>query len=189
MAELTAPPDARGGVNALDDRNGELKRATSSADRAGATGGTIRNLLWVAISALLLSLVFGGYVLMMILLASSQVEPEKVRETQTAFIVYAKLIFLKGLWPQLAVTFCLFGLLQAFANLLARGWRYWTGGVVFSAMAAAALIILTLLTSDAMALPAVKLRGTGDFLSILFEMTTGLSLAIIVSRWLVSRRA
>lgn len=184
MAELTAPPVARDGVNALDDRNGELGRAPSSADRGG-----VRNLLWVATSALLLSLVFGGYVLLMILLASSQVEPEKVRQTQTAFIVYGKLIFLKGLWPQLAVTFCLFGLLQAFADLLARGWRYWTGGVVFSAMAAAALVILTLLTSDAMALPAVKLRGTGDFLSILFEMTAGVSLAVIVSRRLVNRRA
>ena len=173
----------------MDDGNKELRSAQASADRAGATGWAVRNLLWVATSALLLSLVFGGYVLLVVLLASSQVEPENIRQTQTAFIVYAKLIFLKGLWPQLAVTFCLFGLLQTFADLLARGWRYWTGGVVFSAMAAAALVIPTLLTSDAMALPAVKLRGAGDFLSILFEMAAGVSLAVIVSRWLVNRRA
>ena len=138
MAELPALPVARGGVNALDDGNKELGRAPASADRAGATGWAVRNLLWLATSALLLSLVFGGYVLLVVLLASSQVEPENIHQTQTAFIVYAKLIFLKGLWPQLAVTFCLFGLLQTFADLLARGWRYWTGGVVFSAMAAAA---------------------------------------------------
>ena len=173
----------------MDDGNQEQARAPASANRAGATGWAVRNLLWVATSALLLSLVFGSYVLMATLLASSQVEPENIRETQTAFIVYARLIFLKGLWPQLAVSFCLFGLLQTFGNLLARGWRYWTAGVVFSAMAAAALVIPTLLTSDAMALPAVKLRGAGDFLSILFEMTAGVSLAVIVSRWLLERRA
>ena len=172
----------------MDDRNKGLGKASASADRANANGWAFRNLLWIGTSVLLLTLVFGAYVLLVTLLASSQAEPEKDRQTQTAFILYAKLIFLKGLWPQLALTFCLFGLLQTFANLLARDWRYWAGGIALSAIVAAAIIIPTLLTSNAMALPALKLRGAGDFLSILFEMAAGVSVAVIVSRWLVRQR-
>jgi hypothetical protein len=106
---------------------------------------------------------FLAYVFAFALLAAG----ESVRETQTALMIYARTVLIKGLLPQLLLTLA----------LLALALRFFRGrttlAVIACALVAGLGVAAALLPLDLPRLPAVKYKGAWNFTATVLEMTAG----------------
>jgi hypothetical protein len=147
----------------------------------------VSGLVWWASASLLLCVGFLALVYAASLAAVARSEPEAVRQTQLSLVIYARVVLVKGLLPQLLVTLGLFALLDRACALSARGRRGVVAGVVGAAAAASLLVAPTLLPLALPALPSVSYRGPGNFLRTCAEMTAAVALAALVPRLLLAR--
>jgi len=135
------------------------------------------------LSALLLTAGFLGSVF----LATLWIDPASTRETQIALAIYARVVLVKGLLPQLALALLLGAVLGRVPRLAGRGGR----ALLRAALAAglAALVVApTLMPLDLPTLPAVKFRGPGNFAATVLEMSAAVALALVLPEWWLGRR-
>ena len=142
-------------------------------------------LLWGLSSALLLT--FGFLALMYVVnrLAQAQTDPATVRQTQLALVIYARVVLLKGLLPQLAIALALWPVLDRLFAFQRRGRMGLVAGLTLSALLAALIVAPTLLPLNLDSLPAVKFRSVGNFVASVLEMTAAVATATLLPRLLL----
>jgi hypothetical protein len=106
-----------------------------------------------------------------------------------ALRIYATLVLLKGLLPQLLLALLLWPVLDRLLSLRDRGRKGVAAGLVACAALAAAVVAPTLLTSSLLGLPPVKFRDAWNFVQTFLEMTIGVSAALLLPRLLGRRGA
>lgn len=140
---------------------------------------------WAVVSSLLLAGGFLGYVYLASRVAQRNLDSDSVQTMQTAFVIYARTVLVKGLLPQLLLSLGLFRVLDFFFSIRGRGRTRLILGLVVSALVAAVIIAPTLMVANFPHLPAVKFRDTTNFVVTCLEMTAAVSAATIVSKvWL-----
>jgi uncharacterized membrane protein len=138
------------------------------------------------LSALLLCAGFLAFVA----LASLRIEPDAVREGQVALVIYARVVLVKGLLPQLALALLLGPAIARIPALAGARGAPSAARAILAAGVAALVVAATLMPLDLPSLPAVKFRGPGNFVATALEMTGAVAAALwIPERWLARRRA
>ena len=153
------------------------------ADASGrpvTRSGLGRALVWSAAAAVLLSCGFLFFVFLASRLASG--DADAVDETRRALVVYARIVWLKGLLPQLAVCLLLFLAAERPFRLSASG-RPRVGAALFGCALLAGAVALPLLTVDAPGWPGVVFQGPGNVVATLLEMSAAVTAAAWLARW------
>lgn len=122
-----------------------------------------------------------------VFLATFWIDPESTRKTQIALAIYARVVLVKGLLPQLALALVLGAALDRAPRLAGGG----VGRKALRALLAAGLSALavapTLMPLDLPTLPAVKFRGPGNFAASVLEMTAAVATALLLAEFLAGR--
>jgi hypothetical protein len=147
----------------------------------------LAGLVWWASASLLLCVGFLAVVYAVSLQAVAAAEPESVRQVQLGLVIYARVVLLKGLLPQLLLALGLFALLDRAFALGARGSLAVAAGVVVAAAAASLVVAPTLLRLELPALPPVRYRGPWNFLRTCAEMTAAVAVAALIPRLALTR--
>ncbi|MGH0030717.1 MAG: hypothetical protein ACQGVC_13060 [Myxococcota bacterium] len=142
----------------------------------------LRTALWAVCAGLLLLVVFAGYVAVVARLAPG--DAETVERTRQGLALYAGIVLLKGLLPQLVATFVLYAVLAPRLDFERSRGRV-VLGVVGCAAAAGLLAAGLLLPLELPGLPSVRYRGVGNFAATALELTAGVSLACLAARFAV----
>jgi len=146
--------------------------------------------LWLLASTGLLllgfALVVAAVYLLMVVLGN--VEPSDLRLQQTAAVVYFRVIFLKGLLPQLLLTLALWPALSRILPWAARGRAGLLGGLAIAAALAYAVVAPLLLTTEWPIGPALRMEGPGDQLGTALLMSGAVALAAFIPRLRSLRR-
>jgi hypothetical protein len=145
----------------------------------------LRAALWVSSASLLLAVGFLGLVYAVSVLARARSEPASVRGMQTALVIYARVVLVKGLLPQLLLTLALWPALDRLLSLRRRGRLGVVAGVASAAALAALVVAPTLLTAALPGLPAVRFQGPVNFVETVVEMTLAVASACLVPRLLL----
>jgi hypothetical protein len=142
-------------------------------------------LLWAFCAGLLLTFGFLGMVYVATLLAQARSDPASVREMQVALVIYARVVLVKGLLPQLLIALALWPALDRLFSFGSRGRWGEVLGLSGSALLAALIVAPTLLPLDLDLLPAVKFRSAGNFVVSVLEMTAAVAAATLLPRWIL----
>ncbi len=166
-----------------------LEAAKIDLSRSGSGPGSglkpvLSGILWALSSTALLTLGFLAWVYISFRLATSGADEASIQSTRTALGVYARLVLLKGLLPQLLLALLAWPVLDRLFSLRDRGRKSVAAGLLACAALAAAVVIPTLLTSSLLDLPAVKFKDAWNFVQTYLEMTIGVSAALLLPRLL-----
>jgi hypothetical protein len=147
----------------------------------------VRAALWLVSSSVILLVGFAAVVTGMYFLglATGSVDPEKTRTAQTIMATYFRVVFFKGLLPQLALALALW---PAFRRLVPSAERSRTGMAVSLALAGAAAYAVVgplLLAAEYPGWPALQMRGLFHHVGSAVLMTGAVVLAALVPRLLV----
>jgi len=161
------------------------------AEGADASGRPWRDgALWALAATGLLAAGFLFYVYLASLVAAGHLEDPQTARTQHALVIYARVMLVKGLLPQLWIALALWPVLGR--RLLRRlGGRLGEGVGLLACAALAGLVVLpTLLLADLPGLPAVRFRDLGNALATLAETSAAVVAALWLARaWTRQRRA
>jgi hypothetical protein len=127
--------------------------------------------LWAVSSSLLLAVGFVLIVYVASILAARRMDPDEVGGVQRALAIYAQVVLLKGLLPQLLLTLVVFAALDRVLSLAGRGHWIVVLGLVFSATVAVSIVFPMSLTVEGAGLPAVKSESWASTIRTCAEMT------------------
>lgn len=146
-----------------------------------------RPLAWGALGTALLAFGFVAGILSLALIAGLR-GGDEVRNTQTALLLYARIVLPKVLLPHALLTFAAYGLVERARALDPLG--VWARRAVFVGIALALAAVLTAywLPSDAFDLPRIKTRGPANFVATAGEIAAATTAAALIARWLLDRR-
>jgi hypothetical protein len=140
----------------------------------------LRGLVQVASAHLLLVVGFFALVWASGRLAESE-------ETLRALTVWARVVLVKGLLPQLWLSLVLWPLLRRLPGLSGAGVRE-ALAIALGVLLAGVLVASLLMTRPAPGYPAVVFRGPGNFVATVLEMSVAVATAIGLPRWWLARR-
>lgn len=142
-----------------------------------------RTLLWGVCAGVVLLLGFAVFLAVGARLAGG--EAAAALQTRRSLVVYGAVVLLKGLLPQLLLTFVLYRVAAPRLGLERTRGRIAAGVVACAAVAALAVAGLLM----PLALPgwtaAVVYRDAGNFLATVVELTAAVALAALLPRWLL----
>jgi hypothetical protein len=119
------------------------------------------------------------------LLAQTQLDEGSAGTMQIGLSIYARVVLLKGLLPQLLLALLLWPLLDRIFSLQRWGKRGLVLGLAASAALALFFVIPGLLMLDFKELPAVKFRSSANLIVSALEMTAAVTVALLLPRrWL-----
>lgn len=147
-----------------------------------------RPLLFVVLSGVLLSVGFAALIYGLTWLVRWTADPDRVREAQTALILYGRLVMIKALWPHWAATTVLYALLETYtplahARLLAR-----IGALVAVGLVVAGFVVGFLLPAEIGAMPRVRVADTFHFVETCVEIALATTAAALVAAWALRQR-
>jgi len=146
-----------------------------------------RPLLWIPGTALLLTLGFVAGIYGLTQLAAWMRPDTNLRSTQTALVLYARIVLLKALWPHVLLTTLAYTTLERTTPI-----GSWPGSRQCAAFIALALIVATfvtaiLLPSDALDLATIRIGSTANFIATVVEIAAATTAAATITRWLLNR--
>ena len=150
------------------------------------TRRVLGSLAWLASSALLLCVGVIGSMYAAIRLARG--DPDALRKTQFALVVYTQVVLLKGLLPQLLLAWAVWPLVERSFSLRSRGRRAVALGLVAAAALASLPAAALLLPAPLFGLSPVRYSGALNLLETCAEMTLAVALALAIPRLLVAPR-
>jgi hypothetical protein len=153
------------------------------------TGKRLGGPAWALCAAVLLSAGFLGSVHAGTAIALAHAKPEALLQVQTAFVVYARVVLVKGLLPALLVALLLWPLLDRGGRFSGRGRAGLALGLAIAAMLASVAIAAALLPLTLPGLPPVTFTGALNFARTCAEMTGAVMLAAWIPRSVSKRSA
>lgn len=146
-------------------------------------------LLWTLASSALLLAVFGGLVLALFFLgqATGSIDPAAGLENRLMTTTYFRVVFFKGLLPQLLLALVLWPLVGARLAGPVASARRETGALALVAALAYALVMPLLLSAEQPGWPALQMRSVGQHLSTAVLCGVAVVAAAWAGRRLVSR--
>lgn len=152
-------------------------------DAAGPGRSWLGGARWALAATGLLAAGFLAYVYLASLVAAGHLEQAETARTQRALVMYARVVLVKGLLPQLWIALALWPVL---GRALARRLRGRAGealGLLACATLAGLVVLPTLLVADLPGLPAVRFRDLGNAAATLAETTAAVAAALWLARW------
>lgn len=146
-----------------------------------------RPLRWIVVSGVLLSLGFVALLYALTWVVLWTAEPERVREIQTAIVLYGRIVLPKALWPHWLLTCVLYALVERRTALARAGTLARIAALVGVALLVAGLVTGVVLPSGLGDLPRVHVSSPAIFASTCAELagatTVAALLASFVLRW------
>lgn len=139
-----------------------------------------RGALWFGSAALLLVLGFLAVVYAGALSLELRGGSESVGEAQSALVIYARMVLLKGLLPQLLLALLLWSVLDRRFGFRRRGRLGLALGVTLCALLAGAVVAPLLLPLHLPPLARVKFTGPGNVVATVLEMTAAVASALLL---------
>ena len=136
------------------------------------SGRLVPGLVWLASATLLLA---GGFLLFAY--AAARLAGGAGAEARTALAIWAQVVLVKGLLPQLWLCLALWPVCDRLLGLRARGRVGLAAGLAIAALVAGVPVAAWLLTLELPRLPAVVFRGPGNFAATVLEMSVPVWLA------------
>jgi hypothetical protein len=147
-----------------------------------------RPLLFGAATMLVLAAVFIGGILALAWVSGLRHPDGASRNTQTALLLYARIVLIKALVPHAFATCATYAIVERFTAV--GGLGRWFQRAAFGAigLVAAALITWLWLPSTWFDLARITTHGPANFASTCMEITVATTAAALVARWLLDRR-
>ncbi len=164
---------------------GAVMGGTTSTRVAGALVG--RPWLFSLATPLVLTLGFAILILALTQLAIVVRPSEELRTTQTALILYARIVLVKALWPHVLLTLPLYLLAQRSTGLAERPRLHQCAAFFGIAIGTGALITAVFLPSALFGLPVVHAGSAANFVAVSVEIAVGTTAAATVANALISR--
>ncbi len=163
--------------------------APVDADAAAADSGPLvrRPLLWTVGTALVLTFGFLLIIYALTQLAIGMRPDIEVRNTQTALILYGRIVLVKALWPHVALTAPLYLLIQRHTRLGTQTRLRQCAAFVGLAALTATFITAVILPSTAFEMAAVRPGNATNFVATILELTAGTTAAATAANWLLDR--
>jgi len=155
-----------------------VKNVWSSVGRAA---------LWLVSSSVLLLAGFASIVTAMFFLglATGSIAPEKAKTVQTIMVTYFRVVFVKGLLPQLLLALAFWPALRRLCPWAERSRSGMAVGLALAAGLAYAIVAPLLLTVEYAGWPALQMRSLYHHVGSASLMTGAVVLAGLVARLVV----
>jgi len=148
-----------------------------------------RPLLWLAISGAALTVGLLVLVYGLTVIVASTADPARVRDTQLALVLYARIILIKAVWPHWLGMGALFAAIEHRTPVGRASTSQKVGVLVALGLAIAALVSVVSLPSEVAGLPRVTISGPRNFAATCIELTLASLTALLLATWAIRRLA
>jgi len=148
-----------------------------------------RPLRWIVLSGVLLSLGFVALLYALTWVVRWTAEPERVREIQTAIVLYGRVVLAKALWPHWLLTCRLYALVERRTALARAGAIARVAALFGVALLVGGLVTGVVLPSGLGDLPRVHVSSPVNFASTCAELAGATTVAALLASFILGRRS